>query len=70
MSPDRIFWAPSQDELVFLRSRAALLSMNATLLSSFFEIAESGVEGFIRRSLLRLPSSSSILQIQGTAFHQ
>lgn len=70
LSSDRIFWIPSQDELAFLRSRASMLNMNATLLSSFFDIARDGAEVFIRRSLLRLPASSSILQIQGTAFHK
>lgn len=54
-SPDSLLVDISSDEKEFLLSRIANLSMNATLFSAFFQIAEDGPSEFISRHILKLP---------------
>ena len=68
-SPDSLLVDISSDEKEFLRSRIANLSMNATLFSAFFHIAEDGPAEFISRHILKLPWAQSEAQIYGNAFH-
>ena len=54
-SPNSLLVDISSDEKEFLRSRITNLSMNATLFSAFFHIAEDGPAEFISRHILKLP---------------
>lgn len=68
-SSEYLLWSASDDEKLFLRSRLDGISMNATLFSAFLNIPETGVDEFISRYILRLPSAQNEQQIYGTAFH-